>query len=84
MDDVGGSLVFLIITATLVSALVVTLAFFPSLKTAHKRDKEDPAKVAAVQENTRGGRKAGVRYKGEPIEETAGLINADKEDSIAV
>ncbi len=83
MDGVGGSLVFMIITGTLVSALILTVLFFPHLKTAHKKDQEDP-NTGVSQVSTRGERKAGVRYKGEPIEETTGLINADIEDSIAV
>lgn len=89
LQYVGGGLVFLITASMLVVALVLTLAFFPHLKTAHKGDtsaasattapKATPSGSAKWRQKKSGGK---IRYAGErpTAAEQSSLINSEYDD----
>jgi hypothetical protein len=87
LEYVGGGLVFLITASMLVVALVLTVAFFPHLKTPHKTDAvAAPAKTSKRQQQQQqqkqrsGGGK--IRYADErpSLAEQSSLINSEYDD----
>jgi len=89
LEYVGGGLVFLITTFMLVVALVLTLAFFPHLKTAHKGDTGAASATTAPKATPSGSgkwhqKKSGgkIRYADErpTAAEQSSLINSEYDD----
>lgn len=96
LQYVGGGLVFLITTAMLVVALVLTLIFFPKLKTQHKTDTAAASTSASAPQASSGRaasgkskwfkkKSSGVRYADErpALAEKASLINSEYDDQEA-
>jgi len=87
LQYVGGGLVFLITASMLVLALLLTLIFFPHLKTSHKSDAAAAPEPAAVKKTPSGSakrhqKKSGVRYADEraSLAEQSSLINSEYDD----
>lgn len=88
LQYVGGGLVFLITASMLVVALVLTLAFFPHLKTAHKGDTAAASATTAPKATPSGSakrrQKSGgkIRYADErpTAAEQSSLINSEYDD----